>query len=80
MSFVIFLFADEGIEWTTGDSGSTPALVGVHAEDGVQFANVSDSLTPAIINISATSNVGIPGLWIFDVNRGEQQSENFCGV
>ena len=70
LSFVMFLY--EEIEWTKGDR-SKPAVVGVHAEDGHQFENVSESLTPAIMNINTTSNVGIPGVWIFLVN-GEMRT------
>ena len=44
-SFVIFLYADNGIQWTTGDAsdgfggfGGTPAHVGFNAGDGVRSA------------------------------------------
>ena len=78
LSFVIFLYADGGIQWTTGDAsggadglGGTPALAGVNAGDGDRQFNVSESLTDDIINISTTSNIGVPGVWIFQVNGGE---------
>ena len=77
-AFVIFLYADGGIQWTTGDAsggvdgvGGTPAQVGFNAGDGLRFATVPNSQTPEIINISSTSNVGIPGVWIFRVDQGE---------
>ena len=78
LSFTIFLYADGGIEWTTGDGGvsdgvdglrGTPAQVGFNAGDGVRFYSVPESQTEAIINISMTSNFGVPGLWIFQVNE-----------
>ena len=79
-SFVIFLYADGGIQWTTGDAsdgtngfGGTPAQVGFNAGDGVHFASVPGSQTPEIVNISTTSNVGIPGVWIFWVDQEEVQ-------
>ena len=75
-SFVIFLYADGEIQWTTGDAsggtgglGGTPAQVGFNAGDGVRFASVPGSQTAEIINIDTTSNVGIPGVWIFKVNE-----------
>ena len=75
-AYVIFLYADGEIQWTTGDLsggvnglGGTPAHVGFNAGDGVRFAAVPDSETPEIINISSTSNIGVPGVWIFRVDQ-----------
>ena len=86
-SFVLFLYADDGIEWTTGDNsdgngglGGTPALVGVNAGDGMQSSSVSESLTAAIINIDTTSNVDRPGLWLFQVNEIDEDSSMFLGI
>lgn len=76
-SFVIFLYADDGIQWTTGDTdgmngfGGTPAQVGFNAGDGTRYASVPGSQTPEIINISTTSNVAVPGVWIFRVDQEE---------
>ena len=75
-SFVIFLYADGEIQWTTGDAsggtgglGGTPAQVGFNAGDGIRFASVPGSQTAEIINITTTSNVGILGVWIFRVDE-----------
>lgn len=75
-SFVIFLYADGGIQWTTGDAsggqnglGGTPAQAGFNAGDGNRSATVPSSQTPAIINIANTSNVDVPGMWIFQVDE-----------
>ena len=75
-SFVIFLYADGEIQWTTGDFsggigglGGTPAQVGFNAGDGNRSASVPGSRTDVIIDIDTTSNVGIPGVWIFQVNE-----------
>ena len=77
-SFVLFLYPDDGIEWTTGDiSGGTDgfggdeAVAGISAGDGVNFITIPGSLTPSIININNTSNVGTPGVWIFKVGTGK---------
>ena len=75
-SFVIFLYADGEIQWTTGGAsggvgglGGIPAQVGFNAGDGIRFASVPGSRTAAIINITTTSNVGIPGVWIYRVDE-----------
>ena len=76
-SFVLFLYADGGIQWTTGDSSDginglngTEALAGINAGDGVNFVTIPGSMTPGIMNITKNSNVGIPGMWIFKVGEG----------
>ena len=76
-SYVIFLYADGGIQWTTGDDsdgvgglGETEALAGINVGDGINSITIPGSLTPSIINISKTSNVGIPGIWMFEVHGG----------
>ena len=75
-SFVIFLYADGEIQWTSGDSshgvrglGGTSAQVGFNEGDGVRHAVIPASYTDAVINITHTSNVGIPGVWIFRVDE-----------
>ena len=74
-SYVIFLYADDLIEWTTSvDSGGIDGLGGIAAQagynagDGVLSATVPGSRTPEIINITLTSNVGRPGVWTFRVD------------
>ena len=82
----MFFYADEEIQRTTGDNsegtgglGGTPAQVGFNAGDGVRFASVPESQTGAIINITMTSNIGVPGVWIFQVN-GEDISITTDGM
>ena len=72
-SFVMFLYAD--IQWTTGDDsdgskglGGTEALAGFSA--GSYSYTIPGSLTSSIVGITETSNVGIPGTWIFKVGQG----------
>lgn len=74
-SFAIFLYDD--IQWTTGDSSGgvdgldgNEAVAGITAGDGVNFVTIPGSLTPDIINIDNTSNVGVPGVWIFKTGTG----------
>ena len=71
-SFIIFLYADGLIQWTTGDSsggtnglGGNEAVAGYDAGDGENFFNIPGSGTSEIINIARTSNVGNLGMWIF---------------
>ena len=61
-SFVIFVYVD--IRWTTR------ALAGINAGDGINYITIPGSLTPSILDIEETSNVGIPGRWIFKVGEG----------
>ena len=70
-SFVIIMYADKEIQWTTGDSsGGTEALAGINAADDANHITIPGSLTPNIINITLTSNVGIPGVWMFSLREG----------
>ncbi len=47
---------------------------GFNAGDGVKSEVVSGSRTEAMINIASTSNVNIPGVWIFRVDGPDIQS------
>ena len=77
-SFVLFLYPDDGIQWTTAFSsggtngfGGNEAVAGISAGDGVNFITIPGSLTPSIINIANTSNIGVPGVWMFKVGTGK---------
>jgi len=74
-TYAIFLYADGMIQWTTGDDdggvnglGGTPAQVGFNRGDGVNFAVIPASRTADLINLPSTSNVGVPGVWIFRIS------------
>jgi len=80
---VIFLYADGRIQWTTGSRsggfrglGGTEALAGINAGDGVTAVTIPGSQTSRIINIEKTSNVGTPGVWMFQLNAGS--SIKYC--
>ena len=77
-SYVIFLYLDNGIQWTTGDAsggtngfGGTPAQVGFNAGDNTNYYSVPGSRTSSIVNIETTSNVGVAGMWVFQVNNAQ---------
>ena len=83
----MFLYADGRIQWTTGDDsnginglGGTEALAGINVGDGVNSITIPGSLTPDIINITQTSNVGIPGVWMFKVGEGNDFMCNYLFV
>ena len=68
------MYAAGRIKWTTGDNsygynglGGTEALAGFNAGDGIRSYTIYGSRTSSIINIASTTNVGIPGTWIFKV-------------
>ena len=63
-SFVIFLYANGEIQWDKN------ALAGFNAGDGVNSVTIPGSRTPNIVTITQTSNVGIPGIWMFEVGAG----------
>ena len=79
-SFVFFLYNDGGIQWTTGDnSGGVNGLGGSEAIIGIStghFSNHDDYIiiplyaSANILHIGKTSNVGIPGVWMFKVGTG----------
>ena len=71
------MYADGRIQWTTGENsggynglGGTEALVGINAGDYINYVTVPGSQTPDIINITKTSNIDVPGVWMFQVGRG----------
>ena len=76
-SYVIYLYADDMIQWTTGDNdggvsglGGIPAQVGINKGDGLEAVLVNGSRTNAILNIISDSNVGTTGMFIFDISEG----------
>lgn len=75
LSFVIINYHQ--IEWTTGSNsngtpetglGGNPAQAGFNAGDAVNFYEIEGARTTSVINLTKTSNVCIPGRWIFRVD------------
>ena len=64
------MYADGRIQWTTVDFSIIEALAGINAGDKINHITIPGSRTPEIINITRTSNVGVPGMWIFKVGEG----------
>ena len=69
------MYADQEIQWTTGDAdgginglGGIPAQVGFNKGDGVGFATIKKSRTQDIIKINSASNTGMLGVMIFKIS------------
>ncbi|XP_074154067.1 sushi, nidogen and EGF-like domain-containing protein 1 [Sminthopsis crassicaudata] len=81
LSFTIFNY--ESIVWTTGmhaSSGGDPAglggiaaQAGFNAGDGKRYFNIPGSRTDDIVNVEMTTNVGIPGRWVFRIDDAQVQ-------
>ena len=58
----MFLYHD--IQWSSGTT------IGFNAGDGVNYYTVPESLsTDGVLNLDSTSNVGIPGMYIYSKYR-----------
>uniref|UniRef100_A0ABM5ERY7 NIDO domain-containing protein n=1 Tax=Pogona vitticeps TaxID=103695 RepID=A0ABM5ERY7_9SAUR len=67
------------IQWTTGTAsggnprtglGGIPAQAGFNSGDDKNYFSIPGSRTDEILNIGDTSNVNVPGRWVFQVNEG----------
>ncbi len=65
-------------EWTTGDAsggsggfGGTPAQAGFDAGNLRDYVALPGSLTMRVLDLCRTSNVGIAGVWRFEIRSGE---------
>jgi len=45
--------------------------IGFNAGDGVNYHSVEGAQTDAVINLTLTSNVNVPGKWMFGVSSVE---------
>ena len=77
-SFAIFLYAD--VQWTTGDDddgtnglGGKHAQVGFNKGDGTKFSVVPESRTANVIKMHLNSNVGKPGVWVFEITGNDDE-------
>ena len=58
----------DDIQWPTPDDDE--ALAGINAGDGINHITVPGSLTTNISDIEETSNIDVPGIWVFRVGEG----------
>ncbi|KYO26244.1 sushi, nidogen and EGF-like domain-containing protein 1 [Alligator mississippiensis] len=77
ISFIMLNYED--IQWTTGIAsggdpltglGGTAAQAGFNSGDNTHYYNIPGSRTDNVLNIQRTSNVGVPGRWVFQVDVG----------
>ena len=58
----MFLYHD--IQWSSGTT------IGFNAGDGLHYITIPESLTAdGVLNLDSTSNVGIPGMYIYRVDQ-----------
>ncbi|XP_067897947.1 sushi, nidogen and EGF-like domain-containing protein 1 isoform X5 [Heterodontus francisci] len=79
LSFTIFNY--ENITWTTGmhassggdfaGLGGIAAQAGFNAGDGKRYFNIPGSRTDDIVDVEMTTNVGIPGRWVFRIHDAQ---------
>ena len=69
------MYADEEIQWTTGDAdgginglGGIPAQVGFNKGDGIGFTTINNSRTERIIKVASASNTDLPGMLVFKIS------------
>ena len=67
-SFVIFLYADNLIQWSRGIASTVDAQGGFNAGDGTRHFTIEGSQTTAIVDIETTSNIGVSGTYLFRVD------------
>ena len=63
LTFALYLYNDT--QWSRGGRTS----VGYYVGNGKDFITINGSFTEAIQDIDSTSNVGKPGLWVFQIDH-----------
>ncbi|XP_066565247.1 sushi, nidogen and EGF-like domain-containing protein 1 [Amia ocellicauda] len=81
LSFTIFQY--HHITWTTGmhassggdlaGLGGIAAQAGFNAGDGRRYFNIPGSRTEDVVDVEETTNVGIPGRWVFRIDDAQVQ-------
>ena len=47
--------------------GGIPAMAGFDSGDGINYFKIPGSRTNSVLQLTRTSNVGIPGKWVFNI-------------
>eukprot|EP00299_Pterocystis_sp_00344_P000396 c10115_g1_i1.p1 GENE.c10115_g1_i1~~c10115_g1_i1.p1 ORF type:complete len:464 (-),score=140.73 c10115_g1_i1:40-1431(-) len=68
-SFVMFIYPPNGINWIFSDSNGLPQA-GFNCGDGENFYLLPDSNTVDVYSVMSGSNIGIAGVWLFQVDEG----------
>ena len=68
------MYAEGRIQWTSSDKSGRysrlsgfESLAGFNAGNGINYYTIAGSQTSRIIDVTRTTNIGIPGTWIFKV-------------
>ena len=69
-SFALFLYLDDGIGWPN-ESLDRSVVSGYDAGDGINYCIYPLPLSIEIGDIEETSNVGVDGLYIIQVDGGK---------
>ena len=76
-------FRYERCEWTTGGAsggengfGGTPAYAGFDAANGTDALSLPGSGTMSVLDLCTTSNIGIAGIWHYQVRNGRFVEES----
>ena len=62
------MFRYDDIQWT---STGNEAVTGINVGDSVNHVTIPGLHTPSILNVEETSNVGDPGVWIFETGEAQ---------
>ena len=87
ISFVLFYYLEEGLNWSTGDAsggvgglGGTPAQVGFNAGDGARYIVLPGSQTSDVLEFDdKIGNTGVKGNWVFQVDTTVIRDPSTCG-
>ncbi|XP_063058064.1 sushi, nidogen and EGF-like domain-containing protein 1 isoform X2 [Engraulis encrasicolus] len=81
LSFTIFQY--HNVTWTTGmhatsggdahGLGGIAAQAGFNAGDGKRYFNIPGSRTDDVVGVEETTNVGMPGRWVFRIDDAHVQ-------
>jgi len=72
-SFTFFLYEDNGVQWVRGQGKDAPGIPDQHAHAGfdsgdlINYYTLQGSGQPNVQEIARSSNVGVPGKWLFHI-------------
>jgi len=79
-SFAAFLYPADGINWVQGQGKSAPIQADVPAQVGFDsgeddfYYTLPGSGIPEVSRLTASSNVNVPGVWMFQIGRTNGQN------
>ncbi len=71
-TFAMLLYTEELKDWTSVQEESAPARIGFLTSYGFKSVFLPRSgHGPSVGSITDTGNLGIPGLWVFQINEDD---------